>query len=126
MRQAGGTASQKLAILAVLQKSVRAANLSEHDEAAICTAIGALGGAVESDTRLTAQLARAPASPAQKLHALLRLAAGETAPLGPAADRAKAQALKLLRTPDARVALAADPEALVPLRPLMKAAGLAA
>ena len=34
MRQAGGTAAQKLGVLAALQKSVRAANLSEHDEAA--------------------------------------------------------------------------------------------
>lgn len=126
MRLAGGTAAQKLGVLAALQKSVRAANLSEHDEAVICAAVGTLGGTVEGDAKLTAQLARAPAPPAQKLHVLLRLAAGETAPLGPAADRAKAQALKLLRAPEARSALAADPQALVPLRPLMKAAGLAA
>lgn len=126
MRQAGGTASQKLGTLAALQKSVRAANLSEHDEAAICEAVGKLGGTVEADAKLTAQLSRAPAPPAQKLGVLLRLAAGETAPLGPAADRAKAEALKLLRAPEARTALAADPAALATIRPLMTAAGLAA
>jgi len=126
IRQMAGTAAQKLGILAALQKSVRAANLSEHDEAAICDAVGAVGGAVEAEARLIVQIARAPAPPAQKLHVLLRIAAGETAPLGPAADHAKAAALKLLRAPQARAALAADPETLVPLRPLLKAAGLAA
>lgn len=126
MRQSGGTAAQKLGVLAMLQKSVRAANLAERDEEIIGEAVGALGGTVESDARLIAQLARAPAPPVQKLGVLLRLAAGETAPLGPAADRAKAEALKLLRAPEARTALATDPEALAAIRPLMSAAGLAA
>ncbi|MBN8529272.1 MAG: hypothetical protein J0M36_08560 [Caulobacterales bacterium] len=126
MRQATGTAAQKLGVLAALQKSVRAANLSEHDEAAICDVVGTVGGAVETEARLIVQIARAPAPPAQKLHVLLRIAAGETAPLGPAADHAKAAAVKLLRAPQARAALAADPETLVPLRPLLRAAGLAA
>lgn len=126
MRQAGGTAAQKLGTLAALQKSVRAANLSEHDEQTICGAVGTLGGAVEADAKLTAQLSRAPAPPIQKLGVLLRLAAGETAPLGPAADRAKAEALKLLRAPESRTALASDPQALATIRPLMSAAGLAA
>lgn len=126
MRQSGGTAAQKLNILAGLQKSVRTAALTEHDEQAICDGIGVLGGLVEADARLTVQLARAPAPAVQKLGLLLRLAAGDTAPTGPAADRAKAEALKLLRAPDARAALGADPQALVQLRPMMKAAGLAA
>lgn len=126
MRQAGGPASHKLGTLAALQKSVRAANLAEHDEESICAAVGALGGTIEADAKLTAQLSRAPAPPAQKLGVLLRIAAGETAPLGPAADRAKAEALKLLRAPESRTALAADPEALAAIRPLMTAAGLAA
>lgn len=126
MRQATGTAAQKLGVLAALQKSVRAANLSEHDEAAICDVVGTVGGAVETEARLIVQIVRAPAPPAQKLHVLLRIAAGETAPLGPAADHAKAAAVKLLRAPQARAALAADPETLVPLRPLLRAAGLAA
>jgi len=57
---------------------------------------------------------------------LLRLAAGETAPLGPAADRAKSEAVRLFRAPESRAVLAAAPETLAPLRGLMKAAGLAA
>ncbi|MNR68431.1 hypothetical protein D3C85_1929800 [compost metagenome] len=54
------------------------------------------------------------------------MAAGDTVPPGPAADRAKAEAVKLFRTPQNRAALAAAPEALAPLKGLMRAAGLAA
>lgn len=127
MRQAGGqTAAQKLGVLAGLQRAVRACGLSDRDEADITGAIGAVGGTVEAEARIVALLARSPAPAPQKLSVLLRLAAGETAPLGPAADRAKAEAVKLFRAPDARAALAAAPETLAPLRTLMKAAGLAA
>jgi len=57
---------------------------------------------------------------------LLRLAVGETAPLGPAADRAKAEALKLLRTDSTRQQIAADPKVLETVKGLMQSAGLAA
>lgn len=126
MRTAPLTAARKLQALAVLNRSVRAAALSEHDTEQINGAIGHVGGVVEAEAKLTAQLARAPAPPAQKLGALLRLAAGETAPFGPAADRAKAEAIKLFRAPEARAALTASPEQIAPLKSLMKAAGLAA
>jgi hypothetical protein len=127
MRQTGGqTAAQKLGVLANLQRAVRACGLSDKDEGDITAAIGAVGGVVEGEARIVAMLARAPAAPPQKLSVLLRMAAGETAPLGPAADRAKAEAIKLFRAPEARAALAASPEALAPLKTLMKAAGLAA
>ncbi|HRO32409.1 MAG TPA: hypothetical protein PLQ03_03265 [Brevundimonas sp.] len=126
MRQAGGTAAQKLGVLAELQRAVRTANLSEHDEQAICAVIGAVGGMVEAESRLTTQLARAPAPVVQKLAVLLRIAAGETAPTGPAADRARVEAIKLLRLPESRAALGAEPQVLTALRPLMKSAGLAA
>ena len=90
------------------------------------SAIGTVGSAVEADARIVAMLARSPAPVVQKLSVLLRLAAGETAPLGPAADRAKAEAVKLFRAPESRAALSAAPETLAPLRSLMQAAGLAA
>lgn len=126
MRLNGPTASRKLQVLAQLNRSVKAAALSEHDTEQIMTSIGHVGGVVEAEARLTVQLARAAAPVQQKLSALLRLAAGETAPLGPAADRAKAEAIKLFRAPDSRAALTAAPESLAPLKGLMKAAGLAA
>tara|TARA_R110002167_G_scaffold21126_9_gene76943 strand:+ start:563 stop:2275 length:1713 start_codon:yes stop_codon:yes gene_type:complete len=126
MRAPGLSPSQKLAMLARLQRSVRGAALGEHDAEVLCGTFGTLGGMVETEARLVIQLGKAPAPIQQKLTLLLRLAAGETAPLGPAADRAKAEALRLLRAPDSRATLAADPAALAPLRGLMKAAGLAA
>lgn len=126
MRTSGPTAARKLQMLAQLNRSVRSAALSEHDTEQINGAIGHVGGVVEAEARLTTQLARAPVELHQKLAALLRLAAGETAPLGPAADRARAEAIKLFKLPDSRAALSARPETIVPLRGLMQAAGLAA
>ncbi len=120
------TPAQKLGVLAALQRSIRACGLTERDETEIVSAIGTVGSAVEADARIVAMLARSPAPVVQKLSVLLRLAAGETAPLGPAADRAKAEAVKLFRAPESRAALSAAPETLAPLRSLMQAAGLAA
>lgn len=126
MRTATPTASRKLQVLAQLSRSVRAAALSEHDTEQINGAIGNVGGVIEAEAKLTAQLARTPVPVHQKLAALLRLAAGETAPMGPVADRARAEAIKIFRAPESRAALTAAPETIAPLKGLMKAAGLAA
>lgn len=126
LRASSATAAQKLAMLAALQRSVRAARLADHDSDQIAATVGAAGGAIEAEAKLVAQLARAPAPLQQKLSALLRLAAGDGAPLGPAADRAKAEAVRLFKAPESRETLSASPETLAPLRDLMRAAGLAA
>lgn len=129
MRQAapgGPSPSQKLAVLARLQRAVRTAHLAEHDQAQISAAIGAVGAHLEADAGLVAQITRAPAPAPQKLFALLKLAAGDAGPLGPAAERARAEAVRLLRTPEIRSALSAAPETVATLRGLMQAAGLAA
>lgn len=123
---AGQTAAQKLGVLAGLGRAVRGCGLSERDEADIITTIGLVGGTVEAEAKITAMLARSPAPLQQKLSVLLRMAAGETAPPGPAADRARVEAVKLFRAPHNRATLAAAPETLAPLKGLMKAAGLAA
>jgi hypothetical protein len=120
------TAAQKLGVLAGLQRAVLGCGLSERDNAEIAAAIGAVGGAVEAESKIVAQLVRSPAPLLQRLSVLLRLAAGETAPLGPAADRAKAEAVRLFRAPESRAVLSAAPETLAPLKGLMRAAGLAA
>lgn len=120
------TPAQKLGVLAGLQRAVRACDLSERDYEEINAAIGVVGGTVEAEARIVMMLARSPAPLLQKLSVLLRLAAGETAPLGPAADRAKAEAVKLLRAPESRAVLSVAPETLAPLKGLMRAAGLAA
>lgn len=129
MRQAvpgGPSASQKLATLARLQRAVRAAHLGEHDQTQIAEAIGAVGANLEADANLVAQIVRAQVAAPQKLAALLKLAVGEAGPLGPAADRARSEAIKLLRAPDVRTALSAAPESVAALKSLMQAAGLAA
>ncbi len=126
MRQAATPPAQRLATLAALQRDVRGASLNQTDTDQIMAAVGVVGGTVETDARIIAQIVRAPASPQQKLNVLLRLAAGDTAPLGPVADRAKAEAVRLMRAPEVRAALTAAPETLAPLRGLMQAAGLAA
>jgi len=126
MRQSPLPAGQKLMVLANLQRSVRACDLGEADQLQITTAIGAVGSTVEAEAKVLAQIARAPAPVPQKLQALLRLAAGDSGPLGPVADRARAEAVRLIRAPEVRAALSAAPEQLAPLKGLMKAAGLAA
>jgi len=54
------------------------------------------------------------------------LAKGEAGPLGPAADRARGAALKLLRADAVRAELAAAPGQLAQVRDMVQAAGLAA
>ena len=73
-----------------------------------------------------AAIARAKAPAVHRLTLLLRLAAGETAPMGPAADRARAEALKLVRDDGARNELSAAPEQMAAVRDLLQQAGLAA
>ena len=123
---ASQTAAQKLGVLAGLQRAVRACGLNERDDAEINAAIGSVGGSVEAEAKIVAMVARSPAPLPQKLSVLLLLAAGETAPSGPAADRAMAEAINLFRAPESRATLSAAPETLAPLKGLMQAAGLAA
>lgn len=120
------TPAQRLAILARLQRSVLNAALSDHDTEAVIEALGVVGGVVEADVKLVTQIGRAPASIPQKLMILLKLAAGEAGPVGPVAERAKAEAMRLFRLPEARTDLSQSPETVQALRPLMQAAGLAA
>jgi hypothetical protein len=126
LRSGSDTPATKLSVLAELQRAVLAAGLSEGDQTSAAAKIGEIGGIIEADAKLTAMLARAQAPATQRLTLLLRLAGGETAPLGPAADRAKAEALKLLRAGDIRQQIAADPQLLDRVRTLMQTAGLAA
>jgi hypothetical protein len=55
------------------------------------------------------------------VNVLLRLAGGETAPPGPAADRARSELVRLLKAPEARAELAASPEVANRVRELMAA-----
>lgn len=120
------SASARLAHLAGLQRSVIRADLPEKETREMVAKIGEVGGLIEADVRVCAQLARAPVPPMQKLSALLKIAAGEAAPVGPAADRAKAEAMKLMRDPAVRADLLGSPENAQKMKPLLQQAGLLA
>jgi hypothetical protein len=126
MRGGADSPAQRLALLAGLQRGAARAGLLTSDLTPIQAKLGDIGGHIEADAKICAAIVQAPASVAHKLSLLLRLAAGEAAPLGPAAERARAAALKLLRTDAARAELSAAPEKLAQVRDMIQAAGLAA
>jgi hypothetical protein len=116
----------KLASLARLQQSVAGAGFAPEDSAPIMNHIGVVGAKVEADAHLVNALVRAETPVLNRLTFLLKLASGQAAPLGPAADRAKAEAIKLMRAPQTREALAQSPDTLERVRTLMQTAGMAA
>lgn len=118
--------SVKLSQLAALQRTAGNCGLSTEDSGPIQAKLGDLGGELEARTKLTMAVARASAPPAQRLVLLLKLAVGETAPLGPAANRAKAEALKLIKLNETRAALAAAPDQMASVKTLLQKANLAA
>lgn len=125
-RNGPDTAAVKLQKLALLQRGVARSGLAPEDYEPIQMKIGDVGGMVEADARLIPSLSRTPVPPAQKLMAMLRLAIGETAPSGPAADRARLEAMRLVRREDTRADLAADPERMTQVRELIQQLGMAA
>jgi hypothetical protein len=126
MRGAPEPPTHRLAALASLQRTLNASHIAEPDLGVLSGRIGEVGGLVEADCGMAHALGRSPAPVIQRLTALLRLASGEAAPLGPAAERARAEALRMLRDPASRRELAGKAEGLQALRGLMGAAGLAA
>ncbi|HEY3797506.1 MAG TPA: hypothetical protein VGL58_04065 [Caulobacteraceae bacterium] len=126
MRGGPDTAAQRLALMAQLQRAAGRVGLDEADLRPIQQKVGDIGGMVEADAKLTVALLQAQAPVFHRLSLLLKLAVGEAAPLGPAADRARGAAFKLLRSDTARAELAAAPEQLLQVREMIQAAGLAA
>ncbi len=109
----------RLARLAKLHQKVSRASVDTAGADAVLLKIGELGGRIEGEAKLTQLLAKASAPLGQRLGALLNMATGETAPPGPAAERAKAEVLKLVRLPEARAELANTPAAIEQLKMLM-------
>lgn len=116
----------RLGQLAAMQRACARCGLAPEDFEPIQEKFGEIGGEVESRSRLTSSLARAKAPAVHRLMVLLKLAMGESAPLGPAASRARAEALKLVRSDSTRAELAAAPEQVAQVRDLIQQAGLAA
>jgi hypothetical protein len=126
LRYGADSPATRMAMLAALQKHVLRAGLVTEDAAPIQAKIGDIGGLIEADGKIVALIAKAPAPAVHRLNLLLRMAVGEAAPLGQAADRAKAEALKLVRAPELREELARSPEAVDRVRVMMQSAGMAA
>ena len=114
--------SAKLAELAALQKSIARSGLPEGHRKRVLQRIGEVAGQIEERGGLIAQIGRSDAPPVLRLIQLLRMACGETAPLGPAADRARAAAMKIMRTAETKQALASSPSRLETVRELLDAA----
>ena len=120
LRQSPDSPASKLAALAGLQRTVTRSGLVREDYEPLCVKLGELGSQVEIDSRLLTMLVRAPAPLVQRLALLAKLAMGEAGPTGPVADRARIEALKLARAPEAREELAASPATLELLKTLMQ------
>jgi hypothetical protein len=116
MRASRDQAMAKLQVMAELQKSIARLDLPESEKAMLNRRLGDLGGLVEADARVTASLMNSPLPPVQRLNILARMAAGEIAPQGPAAQRARDLCLKLSKVPEIRADLAKSPETLAKLK----------
>ncbi|MDP1739234.1 MAG: hypothetical protein Q8L23_17555 [Caulobacter sp.] len=126
MRYGPDSPATRMASLATLQRSVLRAGLVVEDASPIQVKIGEIGGMIEADGKIVAVIAKAPAPVVHRLNLLLRIAIGEAAPMGPAAERARSEAMKLVRNPELREELARSPEAVDKVRGLMQSAGMAA
>jgi hypothetical protein len=121
MRNSKEPPMNRLTTLAELQRAIARVDLPDSDKAQLISRLGDLGGLVEADTHLVASIAKSAMPPVQRLTVLMKMALGETAPSGPAAQRAKEAAVRLGRSPDIRPDLAKAPELIEKLRPLMMA-----
>jgi len=126
LRYGPDTPAHRLASLAAMQKTSARAGLDPADLAPVLAKFGEVGGLIEADSKLISTVVHATAPALHRVGLLLRLAMGDAGPLGPAADRARAAAVKLLRSEATRAELAAAPEHLSQMRDLIQAAGLAA
>ncbi len=92
----------KLQELCRLQSRISRAGLAVGDELPLAKRIGEVGGLVEADSKYIAAITKAQIPPSSRLVLLMALSVGDAGPSGPVADRAKAEAMKLLRLPDVR------------------------
>lgn len=126
MRETHNQPAARLDELAKLQRAVARCGLVEETYRPLQEKLGELGGLIEADARFVASTLKAQAPALNRLTALLKLACGEAGPLGPAADRARAEALKLARHDDTRAELSGAPDRVDAIRDLLKHAALAA
>ena len=120
LRFGGDSPSAKLAGLAQLQKSVASSGLAAEDFAPIQAKIGEIGALVEADSKIVTQLGRSQTSAIQRVLLLLQMAVGDSAPTGGVAERARAEALRLMRADETRAEMAKAPERVGRIRDLIQ------
>lgn len=117
-------AAIRLGQLASLYRRVARAGGQEAGIEALLTLIGEMGGKLEADAKIIQGIRKAAHSPVEKVQALIRMATGEAAPLGPAAERARQEAKRLAAHPDTTAHLSA--RAAVQLQTMVQNLGRAA
>jgi hypothetical protein len=120
LRASTESPTARLRHLAFLQKGIARAGLASEDYLPIQAKLGDIGGLVESDCKIVSQLGRGSGAPIDRLLILLQMAIGENAPLGPAADRAKIEALRLARNETTKVELSKSPERMGQVRTMIQ------
>ena len=126
MRENGESTGQRLLALAQMQGRVVAAGLVDQDGQEVCQKLGQIGSQIAIDVKLLAHILRGGASAMQKFSMLLSFAAGQSAPLGPLSEQAKTEVMRMMRDPEMRSGLSAQPQILATLKPMMQAAGVLA
>lgn len=122
----GLPAAERLAQLAGLYRRVARTGKDAAGVEPLLMLLGELGGKIEAEAKLIANLHRGYTPPVQKLQVLIRMAAGETAPPGPAADRAKREANRVMNQPETTEELSREPKVLHQIQTLMRALDKAA
>lgn len=119
VRSARESPALRLAALAELSHAVGVVGFAAKEASALQARIGQAGGWVEADAKLCSLLATSGAPLAPRCSALAGLALGESAPCGEAADRARAELVKLMREAANRAALASAPDVAARVRAAM-------
>lgn len=119
VRASPDSPAAKLATLAALQRGASRVGFVAEELTPILGKLGEVGGHVEAEAKLVQLVANAGAPPIHRLTLLLRLASGETAPVGPAAERARMEALRMMKLPEVRAEIAKSPEILGKVRDLL-------
>lgn len=112
------TPAVRLTRLAKLHRQLTRSAADTAGSEEVLEKIGLMGGRIEAEARLTQLLGRSPAPLGQRVGALLNMATGESAPPGPAAERARIEAAKLMRLPEALDEVSKFPTAVEQLKAL--------
>ncbi|CAN5183196.1 hypothetical protein BH11PSE2_BH11PSE2_21730 [soil metagenome] len=126
IRSSPDSPAARLAALASLQRGVARVGFVQEELIPIQAKIGEVAGWVETDAKLISMVSKASAPEIQRLGLFIRMAVGETAPLGPVADRARQEVVRMMRSATLRAELGRHHDLLEKVRDLLQAAVMAA